>query len=581
MANYEIPWAPPDISAGASMLIGVLNQNEANRRAEENAATQRMFAENTLKRMSAQEARDKQTFEEGHRKNLSEVIKSANELRRGGREGEANMLLKLWKVNAAPKIGAPEVVTPMSAAANLAPATAPVPEPGMPGSPFEGPASPEPPPLQVATPMMAASATQPRIEHGMGTSVPEEGPQFEPVSAADIEGIPPAPSAERDLMPITLPGKPTGAYSYTGPNGEDLGTFDPAQEEVFRQQRAGAANELYGGIDPKYGRIAQAMIVQGMDPQQVGKIIGGAIEHDTARQEAERVKIQDREDKQIFAEMMKKRYANEPITIADRDRWEAMRARAKAAAAGAGPTAPIVPELIRMAEEGAPLSEITTTAGRTPQKQYMPAIGQVVRNAAVGERAGEKRAALEVTDSKGNVLGTAHNSQQANTLKKQTDQFAQAKVRLEELIADIDAQGSRVLTPEQIQQRLSKAESVNAAMRVYNGLGATDASQQLEARITGAIGTPGHGFLMGANASIIRRILHEAEMQHDSRVKTALRAGGGRPLAPALGGPRRSKGDQTGGLTDDAAVQMARQRLATNPNDAVAKKVLELHGLAQ
>lgn len=130
-----------------------------------------------------------------------------------------------------------------------------------------------------------------------------------------------------------------------------------------------------------------------------------------------------------------------------------------------------------------------------------------------------------------------------------------------ELINDIETNGPRIsgMNPAQlvndIQERLSKAESVNASMRVFNGLGATDASQKLEARITGAIGTPGHGWLMGANLNVIKRMLHEADARFDAGIKAGLRSGGGRQLAPALGGPRResegpSKEDRKRALMD-------------------------------
>jgi hypothetical protein len=299
------------------------------------------------------------------------------------------------------------------------------------------------------------------------------------------------------------------------------------------------------GFGEKYDAIYQRALQEpGVTPEEAYRFVA-KMAHDDAAEAGKNQRLKDsiggrdesREEHETFLREMAEKYR---LTAEEQARLRREGFAAQRAAAGAAPTSPVVPELIRMTEEGAPSSEVYARAAeaKVSPKQFQTPIQNVVKNAATAERAGDKRAGLEVTDETGKVLGMAHNTTQANTLKKQIDQFGQAKVRLHELIQDIESQGSRVLTPEAIQQRLSKAESVNAAMRVYNGLGATDASQQLEARITGAIGTPGHGFLMGANADIIKRILHEAETQHHTRLNTALRAGGGRQLAPSLGGPR-------------------------------------------
>lgn len=384
------------------------------------------------------------------------------------------------------------------------------------------------------------------------TSVPrqllpsEEGPEQAPEAEA-------ARFASTDsLMDSATTGQPMDLMAQAAANA--MGPPTRRIQATYQGQRFDVPEQSDTlGLGPEYDAIYQNLLASGEDEDAARKYV--LAEHKTDRTQKSidarvesQIKAQGskQEDQQRFLEEMAAQYR---LTFEQRKQLAEILNRGRMAAAGAT-TSPFLPEVVRSVEEGAPLSETAALAAKhnIPSKAYTPLASAVVSNAGKANTAQNQRAELEVTDSKGNPLGTAHNTTQANQLKKQTDQFAQARVRLVELIDDIEKQGSRVLTPEDIQQRLSKAESVNAAMRVYNGLGATDASQALEARITGAIGTPGHGFLMGANADIIKRILHEAEMQHDSRVKTALRSGGGPRLAPALGGPRK-QGDGAGMVT--------------------------------
>lgn len=356
--RYEIDWAPPDISKGAAMLIGIGQANRAHKLAKENAATQRRYADNAEKRASAQALREKHQFEQGKRKRMKEAIESANTLNAQGRHGEAAMLLKLENMRQAPKFGpakttAPEIVTPMSAAASLQP-----PEPGRPGSPFEGPLAPE---LAhtFATPMAAAANTMPRPQTGTGVTVPEEPPPLPMVAPPEEDAMAMGPpSAERDLMPITLPGKttpgqPTGAFTYMGPGGEELGTFDPAEEEAFRQKRAAAGSDLYGGIDPKYGQLAQALLAQGVDPSKVGPLIVGAIEHDAAR--AQKDAALD-EQQALRRELELNR--SDKLLEAQKNRDAAM-ARTRESAAGGGIGGPALQRFVAAANALKPGDPIT------------------------------------------------------------------------------------------------------------------------------------------------------------------------------------------------------------------------------
>ncbi len=344
MANpYEIPFVVPDIGAAVARLVGVNQANRAHDLAKMNAETQRKYAENSDKRESARAAREKLLFDQGENDRRGKAVQSANELRRQGRHGEADMLLKLHGVNAAPVMGAPttspmEVVTPMAAAANLRP---PEPEiqPGMPGSAYEGPVAPEAA-HSFATPMMggAAAMPMPRPQHGTGITVPEEPPAMPMVAPPDIATsmTPPPPSAVNDLMPITFggettPGKPTGAFRYTGPGGQELGTFDPAEERRFREEKAGRVEDALGPMGSKVSTIANLLAAGDIDQKEAGALLT------QIRAEAEATrKNTDREDKQAFDAEQNSKYKSDGLTFEQRMQLAEANGGNRIAAARAG-----------------------------------------------------------------------------------------------------------------------------------------------------------------------------------------------------------------------------------------------------
>lgn len=239
-------------------------------------------------------------------------------------------------------------------------------------------------------------------------------------------------------------------------------------------------------------------------------------------------------------------------------------------------------ELIKMKEDGRPMSEIAIKAHglRIPaggKGGYLQMLKETRQSEKSDFAISERMAGLEATDEKGNVLGVWKNPQEARKGNEQNRAFEQAASRLKFLIDDIQKTGTRVLSAQDMQDRLSKGQAVAAAMRVYNGLGATDASQKLEADILGALGAPGHGWLMGANIKGIKHILHEAEQTHDARLKIGLRS------APSGGG-----GGGSGGHGASAPAKLTEQNAAKlikfvkeSPNDPrvdAAKKKLRESG---
>jgi len=419
--RYTIDWEPPDISAGAGLLLGVLEKNRAHDLAQMNAETQRQYAENTNRRESAQEKRNQQTYEQGQADRRQKAIESANELRRQGRHSEADMLLKLHGVVAAPIMGeakttAPEVVTPMSAASRLTSAEVP---------PMEDTS------FKYVSPMAAAANTvAPPEHHGVGVTVPEEPPAMPPVAASEVT---PAEdhSAASDLLPYTIPGEtqpgaPTGAYRYTGPNGEDLGRFDPAEEKAFREKRAAHVTDALGPLGEKVVKIADLLAANEISDKEAGALFA-MVRSAESETEREKARNADREDKQRFEELMKKLYSNEPITIADRNRWEAMRAHARAASSGAVTAPPAAMDVLsRYAIENPGdqpgLHRLAGTLGiENPEKAVAAVLNQTkstesqskdAKQAAIGLRAIDAIGSAGYTPSREDIQKWLNNQRQ-------------------------------------------------------------------------------------------------------------------------------------------------------------------------
>ncbi len=539
--NYSIPWKPLDLTPGISLLMGAMNTRHQQERADENAATQRMFAEKNLQREDARAARDKQQFEQGEKDRRVKAVQSANELRRQGRHSEADMLLKLNGVTASPvtgPAGPPEVVTPMAAAAATQ-------QPQGAGSSF-------------ATPMMGAAATMDTIpppampyrgadtRSPMGQHNSGAGPITEEDELAHMDMREPAPSAAADLMPITFPGdpgKPTGAYRYTGPDGMDLGTFDPASEEKFRDERAGRVSKALGPMGEKVTVIADALARGDITQQEASALLTTLRAEGTAT-----AKVTDREDKQTFQREENAKYRNEGLTFAQRKELANIMAKAKMAAAGAGPVNPGLAKLVEMKEGGATDAEIYAAAAdmHLPQKDVVTPVQNVVRNAATAERAEQGREKLGAPPDEHGNPQVWRNSQAAAKGTQQIQRFHRVEERLKALIHDVETVGERIgLNSKEYVRRQSLSEAVAAALRPYNELSSTDASMTAERAILGPTGAFGHGWTLGADLQTLKHILAEAQGQQKVNMATLLRPDGGSQLAPALGGKRPAQ--QNGG----------------------------------
>lgn len=155
-------------------------------------------------------------------------------------------------------------------------------------------------------------------------------------------------------------------------------------------------------------------------------------------------------------------------------------------------------------------------------------VGEVIRGPAVAARHERAEAANEATDAEGNFTGK-YKPGQALVGNKSEISYSLVRKRLQEIQADYKANGPRVADPQKMQNRLSMITALQAALRPYNELGGTDASQRLEREIQGASGTPESlkDYVLGLNPDIYERILGEVEFRHTGAQKVRLRAGSG------------------------------------------------------
>lgn len=292
--------------------------------------------------------------------------------------------------------------------------------------------------------------------------------------------------------------------------------------------------------DQKYDAQVQRFVDNGMDLASAQKLVLAQKEKDdNAQAIADRMRssIDQRGDQQLRMRGEFNMTAAERMSENEKNRQNAQAvARIRAASAGAATPEEraALEHLARMKEQGAQDSEIAAAAapggltnrGINP-KVWEPLVATVTREANQNARTTERRAGLEATDENGNPIGGGvyKNAQAAAAGNKSEAAFAQLNTRLKALIDDVRAHGNRVLSSGEIQKRNSLFSAYTAAARVYNGLGGTDASQQLEHEIAGAAGTPGNGLLMGANPDVLEHLRSEAEAQHRARQKINVRSG--------------------------------------------------------
>lgn len=367
--------------------------------------------------------------------------------------------------------------------------------------------------------------------------------------------------AVADLLPMSEGDKPTGRLNFSGPltpadvmagrtTGANLGYFDPAEEKRMREERAGRVTGALGPMGEKYAQIS-ALIARGDIPEAEGKALISALATEASNSQKAADKAKAAEEQRKFIQQENAKYKNEGMTVQDRKDIAEILARAKMAAAGAGPITPDIAHLVEMKVAGAGDDEIAAAAAEMKShpdvKKFAPLVQNVVKNAAAGERAITKREGMIATDAQGNTLGEWKSPTVALKGNQMIPEYDQVQNRVQELIAHVEKYGERIdLNSQVYKDRVSLAESATAALRPYNKLSSTDASMHAERVILGPTGAFGSGWTLGANLQGLKRIMAEADRQYNARLSTMLKPQGHSTLAPSLGGPKPNANSEEG-----------------------------------
>src|SRR5687767_10828570 len=347
--NYAIPWKPLDLTPGISMLMQAMKSRADQERADANAETQRMFAQKNLERESHRDYLDRVRLEQGEKDRKEKAIESARELFRqeGPQSPSALGLLKRHGIIAEQKMGAPtttpaEMFTPAQAIQAQTPAAPPA-DPAMSGYGYT-PLHLEMSRLKDNRPDPSESAGTNRIynakdyvnandagKEAFNQGNPDSSDYYnytQPPPEVTVRPSEPPGNAVADLMPMeleperTTPGAATGAYRFFGTGGEDMGGFDPMAERRVREEKAGRVRDAIGPLGDKVELIASLVASGDMDRQQAAALLASLRADESAK-----AKEAAREDQQAFTAEENQKYRNEPVSIADRNRWEEGRNR--------------------------------------------------------------------------------------------------------------------------------------------------------------------------------------------------------------------------------------------------------------
>lgn len=591
-SRFAIP-GPVVPELDVSPVLAAIRIRNERRREDADREMRRMQIKNEETRISNEEARRRAETERQHRIELAQAVATAAPMMES-QPSLATTILSAHGITTTPEMGKPTLYTPAMALEAANKAAPPAASTGNPVSLEQST------PSAAVTPMNAFAR---RGEHA-GTTVPELQPtgftgggvdaftdEQRRIAAENVAGVatgtklgaeasaanppivePPTVTtgghAEEDLLPMTEDAKPTGAMKFTGPGGMDLGRFDPGEKHAYEAAKAERVKAALGPLGESYTRVAE-MIAHGDISEAEGKVLMSTLaQRDIANQKSAD-KDRAREDEQLHKELMAKLYRNEPLTFEMMKELARIRGQYGLAASGMVPTPPGVEKLVEMKNQGLPDEAITAAAVamKIPEKLWSPIVQNTVKNASASERAGQRREQLVATNAHGQKIGYWDNPVDARIGKEQNEAFQQVESRMRDLIEHVRKYGNRIgPNTQEYQDRISLGASVNAALRPYNKLGATDASQKLEAEITGALGAPGHGWLLGANPEGLERILRHAIERHDFMLNQRLRPGGGSQLPGALGGP--GPGAKADANENGAHWIKIPPRLAANPKYA-------------
>lgn len=505
MANndYSIPWQPLDISGGARFLLGAMNTKREQERADENARTQRMFAEKNLAVASAQAKRDEQEFQR-----------------------------KLAEAEHRKAVERSQQFGPLSAAARrYGPAYAT--EMGKPfGIGFDEQAAPQ----ERVRPDLFGAANNALGDFARKTLESPAQPPVEDPNALDAVsgGAPIIPPVEQPAGPDLV--------------AEETARLSEPQQRRLMMNVNGQSFPIpevsaSTGLGPEYDQMFQRFVeMPGVSEEDALKLVFQ--EHKSARsQEA----IANRTASSI--EARKELAATHRPDVETLEKWLEMRlaqsdknsrrsASAKIQAAGST-SSPMLAELLRLKEEGAPDSEVAALAAASgiPSRAWTMPVKEAGRQT-------EKHSQLTVTGPDGEVLGEAHDPVAKRRLDDANIAFTQLVERTKALAEDVKKNGARIMPWDFAgqQRRESLKAAAASAGRKYHELGVSNANVELEHQILGPSGTLGDGFVRGANANVIDETLKEAEVKHKAGMAVRLRSGeAGNRVQPQMPKKRPAK----------------------------------------
>lgn len=379
-------------------------------------------------------------------------------------------------------------------------------------------------------------------------------PKFnaEPQVAPELDTLPTSHGSPDELLNAPTQGHPLagpmpGPLQGPTPSGAPLSDMDPPPEaappdldvEALTAARTPAdTRHTFATVNGQRFEVPAGRDAPGSDAD-FEQVYGYFLDQTGNPESAMRMavnhaqRLQDHADKlRSQAEIERKNKAAEAealrvhADVPKQDEWKHLAAAGKKkSGGGGGGVNPGMAELIRMKEQGTPDSAIADRAaalhipmgGKTG---YLQAIKEVRSAANADARIDEKIAQETFAGPDGQpVVGM--NAKAAGKAAEANTKFSQVRERMKYLLADIQANGTRV-SPFDIagtKRRESAIKGVVAVLRPYNELSSTDASVKLEEAMTAGGGTLGDGLLAGAQPEVLQHLLEEAESRHREQNK--------------------------------------------------------------
>jgi len=506
--DYAIPWAIPDISQGARFLLGSINARRDQERADENARTQRMFAQRNLEVQSAAAKREEMRF-----KLEQERLAHQREVERANAIGPLMQAAQRFNPAVASAMGKPHGIS------------------------F---ANDETTSERVRPDLFGAA------QNAFGDFARQKLAEPDPPQGPDV-GVD-AVSGGEPIAP--QPGPP--AVDGPSPVEQEIARLESVKPRLMmnvgdQAVEVPASRDASTGLGPEYDRMFnQFRQLPGVSEEDALKLVFQ--EHKAQQgQEASANRTAD-----TIASRERLAAAHRP-DVETLEKWLMARlnqsdinsrraANAKIQSAGVTPNLAGLAELIRMKEEGQADSDI---AGRAADLKIQPkAWATPVKESG---RQGEKHSQLTVTGPDGEVLGEAHDAVAKRRLDDANIAFTQLVERTRALSEDVKQHGARIMPWDfdGQQRRESLKAAAASAGRKYHELGVSNANIELEHKILGPAGTLTDGFIKGANADVIDETLKEAMVKHKAGMAVRLRSGeAGNRVQPQL--PKKKPAKQAG-----------------------------------